>query len=295
MSDAFTHTTSPVARWRYRWSIDVYSGSTLTSLTSLTPGNRPAITGHDVTDINASSVADPFLLVWGDDWYLFFEVWNNTTAKGEIAYATSRDGLVWSYGAVILQEPFHLSYQCVFESDGAVYMVPETRQDSAIHLYVADDFPRRWRRVATLARGLYADATVFTHEGRWWMFAQRGLDELRLFHSERLDRGWIEATTSPLFAGNRSRTRPGGRVLRDGDTLTRFAQEAWPQYGAALRAFEIVTLTPDTYEEREIAGSPILRASRQGWNGIAMHHIDAVRRPDNHWLAVVDGATLAHF
>ena len=77
---------------------------------------------------------------------------HSPTDRGEIAHATSRDGAAWTYRSVVLREPFHLSYPQVFEWDGAIYMVPESRQDAAVHLYVAEAFPTRDPTLAGFAR-----------------------------------------------------------------------------------------------------------------------------------------------
>jgi hypothetical protein len=267
----------------------------LTALNPVTRNGRPILTGRDATDVNGRAVADPFLLRIAERWYVFFEIWNIDIDRGEIAYATSDDGLSWIYGEVVLREPFHLSYPHVLEWNGNVYMIPESRQDRSVHLYVADDFPRGWRRAATLLHGAFADPTVVRYHDRWWMFAQRGLDELRLFSSRRLDGGWTPHAGNPLFAGNRTRTRPGGRILEENGRLIRPAQDGWPSYGHSLRAFEILTLSDDAYQERELDDSPLLRASRSGWNAVGMHHLDAIRRPDGSWLALVDGAAPGFF
>lgn len=278
--------------WQLQWSIDVYAGPALDRLAPLRSGSRPALTIANVTDLPARAVADPFLLVHRGEWFLFFEVVNADSKRGEIAYATSADaGLTWTYRARVLAEPWHLSYPHVFEAGGVIYMVPESRRADGIYLYAAEEFPARWRRVALLQRGPFADPTITFHDGRWWLFAQRGLDELRLYVSDSLTDGWTEHPASPLWPGNRSRTRPGGRILRRGDRLVRFAQDGWPVYGHSLRAFDITVLNDTSYEEEEWAGSPILRASRHGWNAVGMHHLDAIERADGSWIAVVDGAS----
>jgi len=274
-----------------QWAIDIYAGPSLTALAPIATRGRPALTGRDATDIRGGAVADPFLFRADHRWYLFFEIWNCDIARGEIAYATSTDGVSWQYEQVVLREAFHLSYPQVVAWNGNIYMIPETRQDDAVHLYVAEDFPCRWRRVETLLTGAFADATVVQHNDRWWMFAQRGLDEMPLFSSTRLDGGWTPHPSSPLFPGNRTRTRPGGRILEENGRLIRPAQDGWPTYGHCLRAFEILSLTETEYRERELDASPLFRASRVGWNAVAMHHLDALRRDDGSWLAVVDGAT----
>ena len=59
---------------------------------------------------------------------------------------------------------------------------------------------------------------------------------------------------------------------------------------SAVRAFEITRLTPDDYEEREAAPTPVLGPGREGsWNGTGMHHVDPHSLPGGGWIACVDG------
>jgi hypothetical protein len=281
-------------RWRYRWSIAIYGGQSPLALRPLNGRDLPALTAKQVTDVRAEAVADPFLVCLDDAWLLFFEVWDAAVDRGVIAFASSGDCLSWHYRGVVLREPFHLSYPQVFEADGAHYMIPETRQADSIRLYRADAFPDGWRYVTTLIHGRFADATILRRDGRWWLFAQRGLDELRLFSSSSLEQGWREHPASPLWAGNRRRTRPAGRmVVDDHGRLLRFAQDGLPDYGSAVRVFAVDRLDEDGYEEHELPESPILRGTRNGWNAVAMHHVDAVRLGEGNWIAAVDGAAPA--
>lgn len=282
-------------QWQHKWSIAIYSGDSPLKLSAVDPRGRPTLTSRDVTDVSANAVADPFLLRRNGLIYMFFEVMNGDSGRGEIAYATSQNGIDWQYEKVVLREPFHLSYPQVFDWQGAVYMIPETRQAEAIRLYRADAFPGGWRHVATLRQGPFADSTLH-YDGRlWWMFAQRGLDELCLFIGDSPAGPWREHPSSPLWAGNRTRTRPGGRLLTYDGRLIRFAQDGWPSYGSFLRAFQIDRLDEFHYEEHELPESPILGATRSGWNAMAMHHVDAIQMDDGVWLAAVDGASFALF
>lgn len=278
----------PEGYWRLRWAIQV---SVAAHPLSVKAGPLPTITGKHVTDIRAGFVADPFLLGRPDALYLFFEAWNSDRDRGELAFSTSVDeGRTWQYGGVMLREPFHLSYPQVFEWGGEVWMIPETRQDRSVRLYRAAAFPHRWVHEATLLRGLYADATVLRHDDRWWLFAQRGLDEMRLFFSRDLGGGWHEHPASPFWPGNRRRTRPGGRILNIGGSLVRFAQDGLPRYGFSLRPFAIDHLDEERYIEHELPGSPILKATGVGWTASAIHHLDAVPLDRGGWLTVIDGA-----
>jgi hypothetical protein len=280
-------------QYRYRWSIGIYTGDTPLTLKPTDKRNRPALSVHDVTDATAHAVADPFMLRRSDAIYMFFEMLNAATGRGEIAYASSADGLAWQYGAVVLRELFHLSYPLVFAWEDHIYMVPETRQVREVRLYRARSFPFEWDAVATLLHGEFADSTLHHDGERWWLFAQRGLDELRLYWAAAPHGPWREHPYSPLWAGNRSRTRPGGRLIAFDGRLIRLAQDAWPSYGSALRAFAISRLDPTGYAEDELPQSPLFAASRSGWNALAMHHLDAMLIGDGQWLGAVDGATLA--
>lgn len=276
------------------WSIGLYHGSDPLSLRPLGDGagsGNPVLTAAQVDDVDAAFVADPFHLMVDGTCYLFFEVWNRAPDRGEIAFATSPDGLAWTYGGVVLRQPFHLSYPCVLEDGGSFYMIPETRAAQGVRLYRAADFPRRWEPVGEILAGDFADATPLRHQDTWWLFVHRGLDELRLYLSDHLDRGWREHPASPIVAGDRRRSRPAGRLLLDGGRLLRFSQDAWPHYGSRVRAL-VVELSATGYAEREVAESPILEGSGEGWNAQGMHHVDFLRRPAGDWLAIADGYTL---
>ncbi len=275
---------------RNRWSIAIYKGPTPFTLQ---PAGKdvPAISPETVTGMKCRAVADPFLICGDGQWYMFFEALDDVTNRGEIAYATSGDLVHWAYGGVVLREDFHLSYPLVVEHSGTYYMIPETRQAGQIRLYAAADFPHDWRLVSILARGDYADSTMFFHNGKWRMFAQRGLDETRLFHSEKLEDGWKQHPGNPFWEANRTYCRPGGRPLYYEGKWHRFVQDGLQRYGSHVRALRIARLTDEEFEETEIGGSPILGPSMRGWNAMGMHHLDAIETAEGQWLGAVDGVT----
>lgn len=279
----------PFVRWDRQYSIAVYEGDTPFVLSPAPGSPVPAFTGRDVPGRPAYLVADPFVLSTDDTQYLFFEVVDERTQRGEIGWAESHDGLHWTYAGIALQEPFHLSYPQVFRSNGSFFMIPESSQDYSVSLYKAEEFPRRWRKVKTLLRGNYTDSSVVEFEGRWWMFANDSPNALRLFMADRLEGPWVEHPKSPIVIRNVHLSRCGGRILVDGGKIYRFAQDGEPRYGSALWALEVVTMTPQDYEERVVGNAPILQASGQGWNADGMHQIDHVK-VGARWRAYVDGS-----
>lgn len=258
-------------------------------------GAPPVLTARDVTDVTASFVADPFMIRTNGLWHLFFEVMNAETGQGDIGLATSRDGRAWQYRQIVLDEPFHLSYPCVFQCEGRAYMVPEAWQSGAVRLYVADAFPSRWRYVTNLVDAPLVDPTMLRHDGRWWLFASvRANHQLHVFNSDRLDQGWRPHPLSPVVSNNRDLARPGGRALSLGSRVLRFPQDCDPDYGNAVRAVEISELTPSAYRERECPESPVLTGGLLPWAYDGMHHIDAhpvAEAGDTGagWIACVDG------
>ena len=274
----------------YQWAIAVYKGTSPSKLKPWRKAPETIITHEDVTDITADFVADPFMILIDQLWYMFFEVLNNGTSLGEIGYATSSDCIQWNYGEIILREKFHLSYPMVFRNDQELYMIPETRQANEIRLYKANLFPQKWIQEKVLVKGDYADATIFSNDNRWWMFALHGTKDLHLFYSDSLLGNWISHPANPIIEDDMKTSRPAGRIIKENGKIFRLAQDGVPLYGNKVRMFEITNLNRKNYSEIELEESPILKGSRKGWNAIGMHHVDAHQLEDKTWIACVDGA-----
>jgi hypothetical protein len=287
--------TSPPPPRRYHlWTIAMYMGAVPWQLSPAVAAERPALTREAVTDVPAYFVADPFMVRAGSGWYLFFEVMNGQSEKGEIGLAVSDDAMHWRYDSIVLSEAFHMSYPQVFAWGGDHYMIPETNRAGAVRLYRARRFPYDWEVAGVLLTGSHlSDASVFRSDERWWMFVETGgqprFDVLRLYHAPDLTGPWVEHHQSPIVNGDTRLARPAGRVVTHEGRIIRFAQDVYPTYGTAVRALDVTRLTVDTYEERTIGGDPMLGPTGVGWNADGMHHVDAHLLPDGRWIACVDG------
>src|SRR5450432_1994393 len=228
------------------WSIGIYVGASPFTLRSPAHRENPVLTCEHVSDVAAKFVADPFMVRHDGIWYMFFEVMNKQTGKGEIGLATSNNGFDWTYQQIVLAETFHLSYPYVFAWHDEYFMVPETLQAGGVCLYKAEAFPTRWLKVGQLIKGGYGDPSLFNYDDRWWIFAcstPYQQDTLRLYVADDLMGPWQEHACSPIVQDNKHNARPGGRVLVLNDRVVRFAQDCLPTYGSQLRAFEILQLT----------------------------------------------------
>jgi len=272
------------------WSIGIYDlDANGRSLKLHASKDNPVLTAADVKDTPARFVADPFLIHEQDKFYLFFEVLG--VDKGLIALATSADGRHWRYERVVLKEPFHLSYPCVFKWQDDYYMIPESCEVNSIRLYKATRFPYEWQFVKSIVTGRsLVDSTVLYHQGVWWLFStSTGNKNLYLFSADRPEGPWREHPRSPIVINNTRDARSAGNILNTGDRLIRFSQDCAKVYGQAVRGFEITKLTRDEYQERPLENNPLLKDSGTGWNGLGMHQISASPVNRGRWIAAVDG------
>ena len=271
------------------WSIGIYQGSSPFNVTPINP--FPVLTKGDVKDRDALFVADPFMIKAKDLWYMFFEVKDGYDYQTDIAYATSKDGLRWKYGKVVLNEQFPQSYPYVFEWQGEYYMLPESYPTNSIRLYKANNFPEEWILESVLIRGKdYVDPSIFRYDNKWWIFASTSQNkDLYLFYSYDLKGPWVEHQTSPVITNNRNIARPGGRIIEYNESLYRVAQDDDPYYGNQVRIFKIDELSEEYYSEHEIEESPIIKAGDNFWSSEGMHQFDVHEIEEGKWMAVVDG------
>jgi len=272
------------------WSIGIYDGSDISKLHPLPNVRNPVLTAGDVSDFDAEFVADPFMIEHEGKWYMFFEVMNSKTKKGSIGLATSADCLHWEYKQIVHDEPFHLSYPYVFAWEDEFYMVQLGHSGFGVVLYKAVDFPTKWSFYKEIIYGDYCDPSIVRYDGKWWLFTsdQPFWNNLHLFYADNLTGPWVAHPKSPVVRNNRGIARPGGRILVYDGCVIRFGQDCQKIYGSKLRAFEVTKLTTEDYEEKEVAGSPILSGSGKGWNADGMHQLD-LHQTNNGWIGCVDG------
>jgi hypothetical protein len=202
--------------------------------------------------------ADPFLFEKDGKTHLFFEDFRYPEGRAVISYCElGPDGTPGS-PVEVLRRPYHLSYPFVFEYEGEIYMIPETRETRMVELYRATSFPTTWTPEAVLLSDIHAvDATIQKVNGRFWMFAgvsngrYSNSDELCLFFADALTGPWTPHRNNPVLSDVR-RSRPAGLLFYDEGRLIRPSQDCGKAYGYALVFSEVLTLTETEYEERQI-------------------------------------------
>ena len=271
------------------WSIGVYEGSSPFDLAASDDISNPILTGKDIVDIDATFVADPFLVLTQNKYTMFFEVMNRETSQADIGYAESTDGKTWEYRKIVIHESFHLSYPYVFECNNDYYIIPESHRDLSVRLYKAVSFPDKWVYVGNLLSGYhFVDPSIFQYDKKWWLFVTTlESDTLNLYYASDLLGEWKPHPMNPIVKFNNKIARPGGRVIVYNSRLYRFAQDDYSSYGTRVFAFEITELSEKSYRE-ELIETPVVNMTGEGWNSAGMHHVD-LHKIGNKWMAVVDG------
>ncbi|QBE49136.1 formyl transferase [Leucobacter triazinivorans] len=271
--------------WRVGWRVFDATADT----DALSTGRLSGAGWSEVADDGSRFYADPFPFEHHGRTYLFVEDFDHRVGKGVISVAPWGPGGPAGPFATVLRHDVHLSYPFVVAHDGEVWMIPETSGARRIELYRATDFPRGWELHSVLVDGVVAsDATVFAHDGRWWMTATVSLggslsDSLFLWSAPDLRGPWSAHAGNPVLVDIAS-ARPAGRVeLRDG-RLLRPVQDGRRGYGAAMSVAEITRLDDDAFEQRIIARY----APGSGWPGSRVHTLNAAGG-----IETIDGSRLA--
>ena len=222
----------------------------------LQPGARPRIRWLPRAR-EGTFLADPFVAGHGDATAVMVEEFDIRTGKGRIAALAVQHGGHLAPPEPAIEASVHLSYPYPIEYAGQTYCIPEMHQSGEVCLYRATVFPGEWVRCAVLIAGMAAaDATVFLHEGRWWLFCSDEADypntTLHAWYAAELHGPWTPHSANPLKTDVRS-SRPAGTPFLHGDRLYRPAQDCSQTYGGAIVICHVQRLTPTEFVEEPVA------------------------------------------
>lgn len=200
--------------------------------------------------------ADPFPWQMDGQYYVFYEELPFSTNKGHISCIKLGANLEIVSNEIVLDRPYHLSYPFIFDYDGQLYMMPESRQNRCIEIYRCAQFPNKWEKAGSIMENVEAlDATLLQHAGRWWLFANlveaegNAYDSLHLFHADSpLSNKWIAHPLNPVVKDIK-RARPAGRIFTQNGELIRPSQDCSTRYGYATNFNRIERLSEHEYQE----------------------------------------------
>lgn len=212
----------------------------------LDPGFVPIVRWLPVE--SGTYVADPFGSRRAEGLEIVCEEWSAATGRGRLIRVdgTGRRQALEGFPAGL-----HHSYPYLIGE----FCVPESWQTGSVRLYRRDALGR-WAQEATLLPGVAGvDATLFQHEGRWWMAAANQWDEperaLYLWHASALTGPWQPHRANPVKRDHSS-ARSGGTPFVHAGALYRPAQDCSRTYGGALVINRVDTLTPEAFREHTV-------------------------------------------
>lgn len=194
--------------------------------------------------------ADPFVFEYGEETYIFSELYDYVRRRGVLGYCrlTGADAGKWRPAIV---EPYHMSYPYIFQRGQEVYILPEANASETLYLYRAVRFPDRWEKCKVLRNGVrYADTTPFAWEGRQLALTDQVNDP---YHPQI----WLLDLEQPendrrLGLPPVERRRPAGKVFSKNGRRLRPAQDCVEGYGKGLVFYEYALDEAGQYTETEV-------------------------------------------
>jgi hypothetical protein len=261
------------------WTIFLGSGHFFeTTLFRLEPCNVP----------KGKFWADPFLVQWNGDYYVFFEEYSYIDKKGIIAVGKVCGNEIVDVQVAISRD-YHLSYPNCFWDNGELFMIPESSEAERLEIYKCINFPCDWEVYSTAFQGeKIVDVVYFRDKNEdQWLFLNKGLNnyfnsELYIYKIDSLGLNEIiPHKKNPVIIDSRS-GRNAGSIFVMEDKIHRPSQNnSNGIYGYGLNVNEILELNLDDYKERKIVS--IKPNFKKGL--ISSHHLHQLND-----CFVIDGA-----
>jgi len=144
-----------------------------------------------------------------------------------------------------------ITYPYIVEHDGTVYVVLDHPTDGNVVLYRVTADNDALDRVTTLIDEPLTGATLFPHEGRWWLMGTRAPQQdasLFVYWSDRIEGPFIPHVLNPVKTDVRS-ARPAGTPFVHDGRLWRPAQDRTPGTNVQVVFNEVLALTPGRFHE----------------------------------------------
>lgn len=194
-------------------------------------------------------LADPFLYEYDGQHYLFVEQYFNSKNRAGIGVYEIKDGNPIN-NSIIIDNPYHMSYPCVFFYKGNHYMIPESSSNQTIDLYVAEEFPQKWRHEKILVIGRrMVDTTVLVRKDAVYLITYENDSNGWVLHSYLLNMDDYSLLKIGDTHYKTNVARPAGCFFEKDGKLYRPAQNCTIKYGESLLIYEVTELSEKFYRE----------------------------------------------
>lgn len=206
--------------------------------------------------------ADPFLINYSGEEYIFCEVMDRKESYGKIGCGKIVDGKP-TYIETIIDIGCHTSYPNLFEWNGELYMIPETVERHTIELYKCESFPSEWKKVSILMSNTNAvDTTIFKNNGELQIFIyEQDQDSRKLSIAEIDMEKYSIKNRCYVKEYNEKVGRPAGNVFKLNNELYRPTQYGINFYGEKIVFQKFSVLQYNGYLQYEESESYSIRTS----------------------------------
>lgn len=204
--------------------------------------------------------ADPFIFMFQEKHYIFFENYDYKTQKGKISCGRiDKDKLVDIVD--VLERNYHLSYPFIFEENQEIFLMPETSSNKRLEIYKCIEFPSKWELYTTAFEGeKVIDATFYSDENKnKWLFINKADgngphdSELHIYKVNSPSLKDLEPHKNNPVIINSKVARNAGAIFKYNDEIYRPSQaNIEGVYGRALNINRIKILTLNDYVEETI-------------------------------------------
>lgn len=203
---------------------------------------------------DAAFNADPFGVGTNDDAEILYESMLN--GKGELrGFRPSKGDRLWCSSA------HHLSYPYTLCHDGNWYVLPEQFASNKVTLYRYSANSAKPEPVANLLENFPGvDPSLVLFDGKWWLFCTSATDKgadhrLYIFYADDLYGPYQAHKRNPVKTDVCS-ARPAGHLFIHNQQLFRPSQDSGTTYGGNIVINQVVKLSPDQFEEKEVNRIP---------------------------------------
>lgn len=183
--------------------------------------------------------ADPLQFKYQGKTFLFMEAFEKCCQIGRIAVSVFENGK-FSEPYVIIKNPYHMSYPCVFEYKNEVYMIPETSQNRTIEIYKAmDKNLLLWNKHKVLCVGNYVDTSVLVLGDEVFLISYSELPNKYTTTIFKLDMNVFSLEVLATYESIENVFRPAGRPQIIGTKCFRTVQYNANCYGEKMSVFEL--------------------------------------------------------
>lgn len=183
--------------------------------------------------------ADPFLFEKDGIVYLLVEYTDTKKKKSALAIKKILPEEDTDF-TIIYEFPYHTSYPCIFEWNGELYIIPETKSAKEIVLLSCKQWPYKWEKKSVLKSNIdAADCTPFVDLNKLYLMIYEENETIKLSVAEMFPEEGKIGNIKVLKQYQNKVARPGGKLFSSNGNLIMVRQPGIKFYGEKIQFVKI--------------------------------------------------------